>query len=57
MAPRDVAGKVRLELWDLGGRPVLREETAASQGTTELGWSDIKQTGVVPGVYILWATG
>ncbi len=54
---QDVAGKVRLELWDLGGRPVLRKETVAPQGTTELGWSDIKQTGVVPGVYILRVTG
>lgn len=54
---QDVAGKVRLELWDLGGRQVLRKETAAPQGTTELGWNDIKQAGVVPGVYILRVTG
>jgi len=54
---QDAAGKVRLELWDLGGRPVLRKETVAAQGTTELGWSDIKQAGVVPGVYILRVTG
>jgi hypothetical protein len=51
------AGKVRLELWDLGGRPVLRKETAAPQGTTEVGWNDVKQAGIVPGVYILRVTG
>ena len=47
------AGKVRLELWDLGGRPVLKKEVMAARGTTELGWDDVRQTGVVSGVYIL----
>jgi|GEM_PF-950791 len=54
---QDVAGKVRLELWDLSGRPVLRKEAMAAQGTTELGWNDVKQTGVAPGMYILRVAG
>ena len=44
-------------LKSLGGRPVLRKETAAPQGTTEVGWNDVKQAGIVPGVYILRVTG
>ena len=50
---QETAGKVRLELWDMGGRPVLKKEVMAAGGETELGWSDVRQTGVVAGVYIL----
>jgi hypothetical protein len=48
-----VAGKVRLELWDMGGRPVLKKEVMAAGGTTDQGWDDVRQGGVVPGVYVL----
>jgi hypothetical protein len=51
------AGSVKLELWDLSGRPVLRKETVAPAGTTELGWENVKQGNVTPGVYILRVTG
>jgi len=50
---QEVAGKVRLELWDMGGRPVLKKEVMAAGGTTDLGWDDVRQGGVTPGVYVL----
>jgi len=54
---QESAGSVRLELWDIGGRPVLKKEGMAVRGTTELGWDNIRGAGVVPGVYILRVTG
>jgi hypothetical protein len=51
------AGAVRLELWDLSGRPIVRKDVVAAPGTTELGWEDVKQTGVTPGTYILRVIG
>ncbi|HEX9511724.1 MAG TPA: T9SS type A sorting domain-containing protein [Puia sp.] len=48
-----VAGPVRIELWDMSGRLLLRQEGQLSPGTTELGWDNIKQGGVTSGTYIL----
>jgi len=49
--------KVRVELWDLSGKPVLRKEAVAGPGTTELGWEDVKRSNIVSGIYILRVTG
>jgi hypothetical protein len=50
---QQTAGPVRLELWDMSGRLLLWQEGNLSPGTNELGWENIKQGGIVPGVYIL----
>jgi len=54
---QETTGKVRLELWDLSGKPVLRKEAVAGPGTTELGWDDVRQSGIASGIYILRVTG
>ncbi|HVU58721.1 MAG TPA: T9SS type A sorting domain-containing protein [Puia sp.] len=53
----ETTGKVRLELWDLSGKPVLRKDAVAGPGTTELGWDDIRRGNIASGVYILRVTG
>jgi hypothetical protein len=50
---QQTGGPVRLELWDMSGRLLLWQEGNLSPGTNELGWENIKQGGIVPGVYIL----
>jgi hypothetical protein len=50
---QQTAGPVRLELWDMSGRLLLKKEGQLSPGTTQLGWDNIKQGGVTTGTYIL----
>jgi hypothetical protein len=47
------AGVGRIELWDMNGRLLLRQEVVLSVGVNQSGWEDIKQAGIVPGMYIL----
>jgi hypothetical protein len=50
---QQVGGPARIELWDMSGKLLIRQEQQLSAGANQLGWEDIKQAGVVPGVYIL----
>ena len=53
----ETAGMVRLELYDLAGRVLLRKDVFAGAGTSRTGWDDVKSLGVKPGVYILRVGG
>jgi len=54
---QETTGKLRLELWDLSGKPVLGKDAVAGPGTTELGWENVKQANIASGIYILRVTG
>ncbi|MHA4809147.1 right-handed parallel beta-helix repeat-containing protein [Flavitalea flava] len=54
---QDQTGPVRLELWDLSGRILLRQDKQLAAGVNLLGWDNIRQAAVSPGVYILHITG
>jgi hypothetical protein len=48
-----VAGPASIELWDMSGKLLIKQQTQLSAGVNQLGWEDIKRAGVLPGVYIL----
>ena len=50
---QQTGGQGRIELWDMSGKLMLKQEMQLSVGINQLGWDDIKQAGVVPGVYVL----
>ncbi len=46
-------GPASLELFDVSGRMLLRQDVQLSVGANDIGWSDVKQQGMAAGVYIL----
>jgi len=46
-------GPASLELFDLSGRMVVRQDLVLSAGTNDIGWPDLKQRGVSTGLYVL----
>ena len=46
-------GPASLELFDVSGRMLLRQDVQLSAGGNDIGWSDVKQQGMATGVYIL----
>lgn len=50
------AGQVQLSLFDLSGKLVMSQSKFLAEGTQILGWSNLKQQHVVPGVYLLHVT-
>ena len=54
---QQAGGPGRIELWDMSGKLLLRQETELSAGMNQLGWEDVKQAGIVPGVYVLHVVG
>jgi len=46
-------GAASLQLFDLSGRIVLRQELVLTAGVNTIGWPDVKQYGVSAGLYIL----
>jgi hypothetical protein len=51
------AGSVRLEIYDMSGRLLLKQEAVLAQGVNVLGWEDLKQAGILSGTYILRIAG
>jgi hypothetical protein len=46
-------GPASLELFDMAGRLLLRQDVQLAAGANDTGWPDVKQQGLVSGVYIL----
>lgn len=47
------AGAASLELLDLSGRVLLRKDVQLAVGVNDIGWSDVRQQRLTPGVYIV----
>jgi hypothetical protein len=41
---------------DASGRVLLRQERQLAAGTNEMGWYDVKEQGLAPGLYIVRMT-
>lgn len=50
---QEKAGAVQLQLWDISGKLVLSQQRQLPAGTQFMGWSNLKQQRVAPGVYLL----
>jgi len=48
-----MSGPAALELFDVSGRMLLRQDVQLAAGANDIGWPDVKQQGVTAGVYIL----
>lgn len=46
-------GPASLELFDVAGRMLLRQDVQLAAGINDIGWPDVKQQGLASGVYIL----
>jgi hypothetical protein len=46
-------GPASLELFDVSGRMLLRQDVRLNAGANDIGWTDVKQQGMATGVYIL----
>jgi hypothetical protein len=46
-------GPASLELFDVSGRMLLRQDVQLSAGSNDIGWSNVKQSGLTPGLYIV----
>lgn len=46
-------GPAALELFDVSGRMLLRQDVQLAAGVNDIGWPDVKQQGLASGVYIL----
>jgi hypothetical protein len=47
------AGPVQVSLYDLSGRLVMTQTKQLPAGVQFLGWNNIKQQQLIPGVYLL----
>lgn len=47
------AGAASLELIDLSGRILLRKDVQLAAGSNDIGWSDVRQQRLTPGLYIV----
>ncbi len=46
-------GAASLQLLDVSGRVLLRQELQLAAGISDIGWTDVKQQGLAPGLYIV----
>jgi hypothetical protein len=46
-------GPASLELFDITGRLLLRQDVQLTAGVNDIGWPDVKQQGLASGVYVL----
>ncbi len=47
------AGPASLSLLDVSGRVLLRQELQLGVGSNDMGWTDVRQQGLAPGLYLV----